>query len=66
MESVGYRYTGLNLLQCWTGYQFKYLIEVLLEVVEGVLRDISNAQVGVLPDGTRCRLNLASQDLDEG
>ena len=38
----------------------------LLNVVEGVLRDVGDAHVGVLPDGPASGLQLAGQHLDHG
>lgn len=42
------------------------LFEVLLHVVEGVLGDIGDAQVGVLPHHTVLGLGLAREQLDDG
>ncbi|GFZ45382.1 LOW QUALITY PROTEIN: hypothetical protein JCM24511_03108 [Saitozyma sp. JCM 24511] len=42
-------------------------VEVVVDVVEGVLGDVTNDQVGVLPDGTALvGLGLAGEQLDEG
>ena len=42
------------------------LLDVLLDVVEGVLGDVGNAQVGVLLDAAGVRESLAGEELDEG
>ena len=42
------------------------LLEVLLDVVEGVLRDVGVTHVGVTPDGTDVGLSLAGEELNEG
>ena len=39
------------------------LVQVLLNVVEGVLRHVGNAQVGVLPDSALSGLSLTGQHL---
>lgn len=42
------------------------LLEVLLDVVEGVLGDVGDTKVGVLLDAARVREGLAGEELDEG
>ena len=39
---------------------------MLLDVVEGVLRDVGVTHVGVTPDGTDVGLSLAGEELNEG
>lgn len=39
---------------------------MLLDVVEGVLSHIGHSQVGVLPHGALCSLQLPSEQLDHG
>lgn len=41
------------------------LLEVLLDVVERVLGDVRNTEVGVLLDAARVRERLAGEELDE-
>ena len=41
------------------------LLEVLLDVVERVLGDVRNTEVGVLLDAARVRKRLAGEELDE-
>mmetsp|Transcript_11533 Transcript_11533/g.48277 ORF Transcript_11533/g.48277 Transcript_11533/m.48277 type:complete len:406 (-) Transcript_11533:2094-3311(-) len=42
------------------------LLEVLFDVVEGVLRNVSDARVGVLPHGTLLGDDLSGEELDHG
>lgn len=43
------------------------LVEVVIDVVESVLSDVTNDQVGVLPDLTALvRLHVTDEELDEG
>lgn len=42
------------------------LLEVLLDMVEGVLGDVGDTEVGVLLDLARVRKGLSSEELDEG
>lgn len=42
------------------------LLEVLLDVVEGVLGDVGDAEVGVLLDASDVGEGLAGEELDEG
>lgn len=42
------------------------LVQVLLDVVEGVLGHIGHSQVGVLPHSALCSLQLPGEQLDHG
>lgn len=42
------------------------LLEVLLDVVEGVLGDVGDTEVGVLLNAAKVRERLAGEELDEG